>query len=195
MEADMRFGIPSGLRHRDQPIRVKGVGHQDDEAKEAQKRRRRASNSRHTPLALGLEAEVGAAFFKSHVKRPAFDEGADDGRCWVVRIGGKKGAQGSLACRVASPRPNESAAGVVPVVYQRAVPVVQSIRVVVPAYQGTRLRCQRVVGCVARAANVAKRSPTTRGRPRGLATGVGAGKEPGIEPQRRNQGHRLLPTA
>ena len=38
------------------------------------------------------------------------------------------------------------ASGDVPVVYDRAVPVVQSTMVCAPPYHGTRLRCQRVVG-------------------------------------------------
>ena len=105
MEADMGFGIPSGLGHRDQAIRIKGVGDQDDETKEAKQRRGRAGNGRCAPLALCFDAKVGAAFFKGHLKRPAFDEGADDGRCWCVRIGGKKGAQGALARRVAHQDP------------------------------------------------------------------------------------------
>ncbi len=173
MEADVRFWIPSGLWDGDQPMRIKGACHQDDEAKEPEERWGGSCNGRLAPLPLGLDAKEGAAFFKRDFQRPAFDKGTDDGRCGLVA---KKAHVGRLPVGSRT-RTHRIGKGVVPVVYQRAVPLVQSIRVVVPAYQGTRLRCQRVVACVATTVRLGKRPPTTGGRPRRLVTGRTGGSK------------------
>ena len=48
----------------------------------------RAAFNRHiAPLALGLQTEMGAGFFKGHFQRPAVDEICDDARRPLRRLG------------------------------------------------------------------------------------------------------------
>src|SRR5258707_4636865 len=90
------LAIPGRLSDRDLPIRVQRLpkeGHQTVEAKE---QRSRALNGLIRPLALRLDAQMGAPLLKSHFQTPALHEVADDLFCCLGEVGGKDGFGGTL---------------------------------------------------------------------------------------------------
>ena|SRR5947209_5326548 len=94
-------------RDRNLPIRVQRLpkeGHQTVEAKE---QRSRTLNGSIRPLALRLDAQMGAPFLKRHFQTPTRNFVADDLLCRLGRIGGKDRFGRALARWVTSQHPTD----------------------------------------------------------------------------------------
>src|SRR5260370_30808728 len=99
------LAIPGRLSDRDLPIRVQRLpkeGHQTVEAKE---QRSRALNGLIRPLALCLDAQMGAPLLKGHFQTPALHEVANDLFGRLGRVGGKDGFGGTLVLWITNQDP------------------------------------------------------------------------------------------
>ena len=101
------FFIPSSLLNRDFPIRMQRVGHQDDPRRETKQTWGLAFNRYIRPLTLGLHAQVGTAFFKRPLDRPAQDEGFHDFHRRLCRIGSEGGSRFEFPGRIADQNPTD----------------------------------------------------------------------------------------
>src|SRR2546421_7382884 len=99
------LAIPSGLRHWNLSIRMQGLPEEGHETVETKEQRSRALNSPIRPLALCLDAQMGASLLKGHLQSPALHEIADDLFCWLSGVGGKNGLGGTLTQWITSEDP------------------------------------------------------------------------------------------
>ena len=65
------LAIPGRLSDRDVPMRVQCLSKECHKTVEAEEQRRRALTGLIRPLALRLDAQMGAPFFKRHFQTPA----------------------------------------------------------------------------------------------------------------------------
>ena len=75
------LAIPRRLSDRDLPIRVQRLSKKCHQTVEAKEERSRALNGLIRPLALRLDAQMGAPLLKRHFQTPALHEVADDLFC------------------------------------------------------------------------------------------------------------------
>jgi len=115
-EGGLRLGGPGGDT-RGQGVRVQALGHERDEAEEAQEAGRGAGDGAIGPLALRFEAEVGAHLLERHLNVPAADVPSHDLRGGHVLGGTEEGERADAALRAAHQDPAEGQgvqAGAVP---------------------------------------------------------------------------------
>src|SRR6266700_7418865 len=84
------LAIPRRLSDRDLPIRVQRLSKKCHQTVEAKEERSRALNGLIRPLALRLDAQMGAPLLKRHFQTPALHEVADDLFCRLGRVSGKE---------------------------------------------------------------------------------------------------------
>jgi hypothetical protein len=83
----LRLGVPSSRSDRHLAIGIQRMRQQGDDRIQCQQARCRVLNGLVRPLPLSFKAQMGAAFFKCGLDRPAFDEGDDDVANLIMRTG------------------------------------------------------------------------------------------------------------
>src|SRR5260370_41942241 len=99
------LAIPRRLSDRDLPIRVQRLSKKCHQTVEAKEQRSRALNGLIRPLALRLDAQMGAPLLKSHFPTPALHEHADDVFCCLGEAGGRDGFGGRPTRWITRPDP------------------------------------------------------------------------------------------
>src|SRR5258708_17514214 len=94
-------------RNRDLPIRVERLPKEGQQTVEAKEQRSRALNGLIRPLALCLDAQMGAPLLKGHFQTPARNFVANDLFGRLGRVGGKDGFGGTLARWITSQDPTD----------------------------------------------------------------------------------------
>ena len=84
-EGCLLLDIPSTLSHCQATIQIQVMGQQCHDRIQAQQTRRGPFNRQVRPLALGLKAQVGAAFLERGLDAPALDETRHHITCLVTR--------------------------------------------------------------------------------------------------------------
>src|SRR5690242_4553137 len=99
------LAIPGGLCKWNLSIRTQSLPEEGHETVETKEQWSRAFDSSIRPLALCLEAQMGASLLKGDLQTPALHESADDLLCCLGGIGGKDGLGRTLAQWIASEDP------------------------------------------------------------------------------------------
>ena len=110
-EGGFGLGVPCGLARRE-AVGMRGMGHEDYQAVEAEEARGGAANGAGRPLALGLQAEMRPCFLEGDFDVPSVEVGGQDSR-GIDRL---VGAEERVGCEPAlwicllytSPSPRDS---------------------------------------------------------------------------------------